>query len=252
MTDSWLAFPVGILIAMVSSTVGIGGGILWMPFLLIFLKLGPATAVLTSFMIQTAGMGSGTLTYWRRKQIDLPLAGLLLLLTLPGIAFGAWMTRSVSPPHLESILGILTLLTAFIFVSGNQNYADNGVNHVDLKRARRHGWLVSLMAVASGMLSISIGEWVVPLMRKKWSLRMSVAVATSIATIFGVCAVATIFHLIIGARGDLSTAAWAVPGVILGGQVGPRLAEKINDRVLKEIFIFLLTLIGIHLIYNSY
>ena len=35
-------------------------------------------------------------------------------------------------------------------------------------------------------------------------------------------------------------------------QLGPRLAERINDRVLKEIFIFLLTLIGIHLIYNSY
>jgi len=252
MTDSWLSFPVGILIATVSSTVGIGGGILWMPFLLIILKLGPATAVLTSLMIQTAGMGSGTLAYWRLKQIDLPLAGLLLLLTLPGIALGAWMMRRVTPTHLELILGLLTLLTALIFVSGNQSYSDTGTSSVDLKRAGRYGWLVSLMAIASGMLSISIGEWVVPLMRKKMSLRMGVAVATSIATIFGVCIMATLFHLSVGARADLSTIVWAVPGVILGGQVGPRLAERINDRVLKEVFIFLLTLIGIHLIYNSY
>lgn len=252
MADSWLSFPVGILIAMVSSTVGIGGGILWMPFLLIFLKLGPATAVLTSLMIQTAGMGSGTLAYWRLKQIDLPLAGLFLLLTLPGIALGAWLTRAVAPPHLELILGLLTLLTALIFVSGNQNYGDTGINRVDLKRAGRYGWLVSFMAIASGMLSISIGEWVVPLMRKKMSLRMGVAVATSITTIFGVCIIASFFHLCVGARADLPTIAWAIPGVILGGQVGPRLAERINDRVLKEVFIFLLTLIGIHLIYNSY
>ena len=223
-----------------------------MPFLLIFLKLGPTTAVLTSLMIQTAGMGSGTLAYWRQKQIDLPLAGLLLLLTLPGIAFGTWMTRLVSPPHLELTLGLLTLVTAFFFVSGNQNYADAGISRADLKRVSRHGWLVSLMSIASGMLSISIGEWVVPLMRKKWSLQMGVAVATSIAAIFGVCVLGSLFHLSIGARADLSTIGWAVPGVIIGGQIGPRLAEKINDRVLKEVFIFLLTLIGIHLIYNSY
>lgn len=252
MTDNWLAFPVGILIAMVSSTVGIGGGILWMPFLLIFLKLSPAAAVLTSLMIQTAGMGSGTLAYWRQRQIDLPLAGLLLLLTLPGIAIGTWLTRTVPPTHFELILGLLTLLTALIFVSGNQSYAETGYDKVDLKKAGRYGWVVSLMAVASGMLSVSIGEWVVPLMRKKMALRMGVAVATSIATIFGVCVTATFFHLCAGARVDLSTIVWAIPGVIIGGQVGPRLAERINDRVLKEVFIFLLTLIGIHLIYNSY
>ncbi len=252
MTDSWLSFPVGILIAMVSSTVGIGGGILWMPFLLIFLKLSPGTAVLTSLVIQTAGMGSGTLAYWRQRQIDMPLAGFLLLLALPGIAIGTWLTRTIAPTHLELILGLLTLLTALIFVSGNQNYAESGLDSVNLKRVGRYGWVVSLMAIASGMLSVSIGEWVVPLMRKKMSLRMGVAVATSIATIFGVCVLGALFHLWVGAKADLSAIVWAIPGVILGGQVGPRLAERINDRALKEIFIFLLTLIGIHLIFNSY
>ena len=54
--------------------------------------------------------------------------------------------------------------------------------------------------------------------------------------------------------GDASfvTILWAVPGVIIGGQIGPRISERVNDRILKEVFIFLLTLIGIHLIYNSY
>jgi len=252
MMDSWLSFPVGVLIAMVSSTVGIGGGILWMPFLLIFMGLSTGTAVLTSLMIQAVGMGSGTWAYWRQKQIDKRLAGFLLLLTLPGVALGAWFTQTVAPTHLELILGLLTLFTAIVFVSANQNYGDAGADRVDLKKAKRYGWVVTLMAIASGMLSVSIGEWVVPLMRSKMSLRMGVAIATSIATIFGVCIFATFFHLWAGIRADLPTVAWAIPGVFLGGQVGPRLAEHINDRVLKEIFIFLLTLIGIHLIYNSY
>lgn len=252
MLDSWLSLPIGIFIALLSSTVGIGGGILWMPFLLIILKLNPESAVVTSLMIQTAGMGSGTVAYCRRKQVDFRLMILLLLLTVPGIAFGAWLTRIVNPTQLELILGTLTLLTALMFVSATQIYGDSGLTRVQLKTAGRYGWAVTLMSAASGMLSISIGEWLVPLMRSKMNLRMTTAVATSIATIFGTCILGVTFHLSLGGHANLATLFWAVPGVIIGGQLGPRLAQHINDRVLKELFVFLLTLIGIHLIYNSY
>jgi uncharacterized membrane protein YfcA len=102
------------------------------------------------------------------------------------------------------------------------------------------------------MLSISIGEWLVPIMRSRLSLKMGVAVATSVATIFGVCVLGAILHLLMGGKAHAQTLVWAIPGVIIGGQIGPRIAEGINDRMLKDVFIFLLTLIGIHLIYNSY
>ena len=68
-----MALPVGILIASVASTVGIGGGILWMPFLMIIFKLKPDQAVVTSLLIQSAGMGSGTVAFWQQQQIDLRL-----------------------------------------------------------------------------------------------------------------------------------------------------------------------------------
>lgn len=250
--DSWLALPAGILIASVVSTVGIGGGILWMPFLIIIFKLKPDTAVVTSLLIQSAGMGSGTAAFWQQRQIDFRLMLFLLAVTIPGIAIGALMTRMLSPVYLELILGVLTLSTAMIFVSANQRYDDTGQIRSDIRSARRYGWIFSFMAVASGMLSISIGEWLVPLMRSRLSMKMGIAIATSVATIFGVCVLGAIFHLSMGGRPDTPTLIWAVPGVIVGGQIGPRIAGNINDRLLKEIFVFLLTLIGIHLIYNSY
>ncbi|MGD9364612.1 MAG: sulfite exporter TauE/SafE family protein [Desulfobacteraceae bacterium] len=250
--DSWLALPIGILIASVASTVGIGGGILWMPFLIIILKLRPDTAVVTSLFIQTAGMGSGTIAFWQLKQIDMRLMLFLLVVTIPGITLGAFMTRILAPVYLELILGVLTLSTALIFVSANQEYGDAGNARTDIRSARRFGCAFSAMAVASGMLSVSIGEWLVPIMRSKLSLRMGVAVATSVATIFGVCVLGLLIHLTMGGVADTATLVWAIPGVIIGGQIGPRISERINDRILKEIFIFLLTLIGIHLIYNSY
>jgi uncharacterized membrane protein YfcA len=250
--DSWLSFPVGIMIATVVSTVGIGGGVLWMPFLMIALNMRPDTAVTTSLLIQTAGMGSGAMAYWRRDQIDLRLMLLLLGITVPGLALGAFFTRILSPVYLELILGSLTLGTALIFVSAGQRYGHNGKDRAALGAARRYGWGISAMAVASGMLSVSIGEWLVPLMRSKFCLRMSVAVATSVATIFGTCVIGGALHFLLGSQPDGFALAWALPGVIIGGQIGPRIAGRINERLLKEIFIFLLTVIGIHLIYNSY
>ncbi len=246
------ALPVGVIIAGLVSTVGIGGGILWMPFFLIFLKLPAETAIVTSLLVQTAGMGSGSIAYIKRKTPDLHLAGFFLVVTLPGLGFGALLTRSLSSANLELALGILTLTTAFIFVSFNQKYSDTGLLRVPVKQAWRYGWIVSTMAIASGMLSVSIGEWLVPFMRGRLNLQMRTAISTSIVAIFGTCVVAAIIHLAFGAKAELWALAWAVPGVIIGGQVGPRLAEKINERILKEVFIFLLTLIGIHLIYNSY
>lgn len=252
MLENSLSFPVGILIAMVASTVGIGGGILWMPFLLIILKIPPEKAVVTSLMIQTAGMGSGTLAFWQKKSIDVKFLMMLLPITIPGIAMGAFLTQVLAPKHLELILGMLTLMTALIFVSANQGYSDQGRARVDPQKARRSVWIVSAMAIASGMLSISIGEWLVPYMRGRLSLRMNVAIATSISTIFGTCVLGALLHLGLGSRAEWGTLLWAVPGVIAGAQIGPRIAERINERALKEVFIFLLTLIGIHLIYNSY
>jgi len=249
---TFLAFPAGVVIASLASAVGIGGGILWMPFFILILKLSPETAVITSLLVQTAGMGSGSIAFIKQKRVDPPLAGVLLLLTLPGLGVGAFLTRLLSAANLELALGILTLTTAFLFVSANQKFADTGQERIPLKRVRRIGWIVSVMAVASGMLSVSIGEWLVPLMRNRLNLRMRVAVATSIVTIFGTCVAGSLFHVILGSSANLGALIWAVPGVIIGGQIGPRITEKINERMLKEIFIFLLTLIGIHLIYNSY
>jgi uncharacterized protein len=252
MIDTWMAFPAGIVIASASTSLGIGGGILWMPFFLIILKIRPETAVMTSLVIQTAGMGSGSITYFRTQQVDFYLVGMLLLSTVPGIAIGVYMSTYFEAGHFDLLLGLITMTTAILFVSANQKYENQEISKLELTKARPHTPLIALMAVASGMLSVSIGEWLVPLMRSRWSLNMSTSIATSIIVVFGTCIVGALLHLIAGHRMEFSIVLWAIPGVLLGGQIGPRIMIKIDERLLKEIFIFLLTLSGIHLIYNSY
>ena len=63
-------------------------------------------------------------------------------------------------------------------------------------------------------------------------------------------ALAAILHLMIGEKFATNLVLWAIPGVLLGGQIGPRLAGRIPDQTLKEIFIYGLSLAGIHMMFN--
>ncbi len=250
--DTWIVFPAAIAISTVVSTMGIGGGILWMPFLLIVLHLEPEVAVLTSLLIQIAGKGSGTFAYVKQKAVDYKLGAFMLLIAIPGIAAGAYIANSIRQAQMELILGILIMTTAFLFVSSNQKYADMGVARAEIKNIYPYSWLVILLSIGSGMLSTGIGEWMIPVMRSKLSLRMNNAIATCIFITFGICLIGASIHFALGAKADLSIVFWGVPGVIIGGQIGPRITKRINERLLKEMFIFLLTLIGVHLVYNAY
>jgi uncharacterized membrane protein YfcA len=150
------------------------------------------------------------------------------------------------------IIGVVSLGTAVLFVCSNHKYGEEGNERVDLGKAYRHTWIAGIMAVMSGMLTINIGEWLVPVMQKKMHLKMSNAVATCILVTFGMSLLGAGAHFAMAGRPSLQTLLWAIPGVLIGGQLGPRLVAKIDERVLKELFVFLLTLIGIHLVYSSY
>ncbi len=223
-----------------------------MPFLLVVLKMNPEIAVPTSLLIQTFGKGSGSIAYLKQRKVDVKLAVLLIFIAVPGIAAGAYTANKIKPSLIELVLGILTLVTAFLFVSAHQNYADQGRPQAKIKKVYRRLWVTVPISIGSGMLSTGMGEWLIPIMRSRLSLKMSSAIATCIFLTFAVCLIGTSFHLIMGSKANWSTVLWAVPGVMIGGQIGPRIINKINERLLKEIFIFLLTLIGIHLIYNAY
>jgi uncharacterized membrane protein YfcA len=214
--------------------------------------LGPEAAVLSSLLIQTAGMGSGTVAFLRQNSVDTRLALFLLCIAVPGITLGAHLAKKIDASQMEIILGLLVMTTAFLFVSSNEKYDYAGEIKADIKKASKYSWIAGLASVISGMLSISMSEWLIPVMRSKLSLRMSIAIGTCICIAFGTCIIGSAVHLVIGGHPNLPVVLWGAPGVIIGGQIGPRITKRINDNLLKEIFIFLLTLVGIHLIYNSY
>jgi uncharacterized membrane protein YfcA len=250
--EYWFVLPVAIAISTAVSSIGIGGGVLLMPFFLLILKLSPDVAVATSLVIQTAGMGSATLTCVRQQRVDFKLAGFILAVAIPGVIGGSFLAGNLKSEVMQMVLGIMVMTTAFLFVSSEQKYTDLGGAKVNMQNVYRHSWITIPASVASGMLSTSMSEWLIPVMRSKLSLNMSSAIGTCLGIAFAVSCVAATTHILMGNQVNFSVIVWAIPGVIMGGQIGPRITKRINERLLKEAFVFFLTLVGIHLIYNSY
>lgn len=203
----WWAFPAGLGISVIVSSVGISGGIMWMPFLLLALKVPVGTAVATSLLIQSAGMASAAAAYAQTGGVDLKLAGFLMILSIPGIWAGAVLCRLLSAGNLEMILGILATATSLWFVFSHDDYGAPTRNRVPVREAARWLWIALPLSVGSGLLSTGLGEWLVPLLRGRLNVVMRSAIATCVVVAFGASITALAVHTAQGARPDLGLAA---------------------------------------------
>lgn len=250
MSSEWMALPAGFIIATLATLVGFGGGILWMPYLILVARLEPAQAVVTSLIIQVGGMGSGSVAVIRAKKADLSLSLYLAGCAIFGIPVGVWLSQWISADSIVFLLGVISLAMALVFVYTQEDYDNSTMTKVSFRQTAPYLWLSTVFAVLTGLLSMGVGDFLVPILRNRLRLSMESAMAACLIVMAINAAVASILHLLIGDRFAAGVVLWAIPGVLLGGQVGPRLAGRIPDQTLKEIFIYGLSLAGIHMMFN--
>jgi uncharacterized membrane protein YfcA len=250
MSVEWTALPAGFIIATLATLVGFGGGILWMPFLILVAGLDPTQAVVTSLVIQVGGMGSGSVAVIKAKKADLRLSLALSACAFLGVPIGVWLSRVVSADSMVFLLGVLSLTMALVFVYTQDDFENSVVSQVSLRQTAPYLWLSTLFAILTGLLSMGVGDFLVPILRNRLRMTMESAMSACLIVMAMNAALAAILHLIIGEKFATNLVLWAIPGVILGGQIGPRLAGRIPDQTLKEIFIYGLSLAGIHMMFN--
>ncbi len=249
MSGEWTALPVGFIIATLATLVGIGGGILWMPYLIFVAHLDPTQAVVTSLVIQVGGMGSGSLAVIAKRKTDLRLSLCLAACAFPGVPVGVWLSRFVPATSVVFLLGVFCLAVGLVFVY-TQDDLDFSRNRVSLRETAPYLWLATLFSVMTGLLSMGVGDFLVPVLRNRLRMNMESAMGACLIVMALNAALAAVLHLMIGETFAGRLALWAIPGVLVGGQVGPRLAGRIPDQTLKEIFIYGLSLAGIHMMFT--
>ncbi|MHA1338910.1 MAG: sulfite exporter TauE/SafE family protein [Promethearchaeota archaeon] len=111
----------GLLISFICSMVGLGGGILFIPILILLYKIPSQDAIGISIFAMSATTTSATIGYFRYKCIDWKLGLMYDIFDLPGVIIGALITSLISDWILELICGCTIIILGSIVVAKRNN-----------------------------------------------------------------------------------------------------------------------------------
>ena len=260
----WFMFPVSILVATCAMLSGIGGAALFTPiFVLIFPLLGPEyalhstmAAVTAALMTQTFGFLSGFVGYCRRRLIDFPLAFRILRIAAPVGIIGAFAAFLVHESILLASYAVLVAVLAIVMwrnrppagadrfgLEGPPRTIIDSRGHEYVYRTPRLGVksyaLTSLGAFLTGMVSVGLGEVTISKLTRK-GVPIAVAAATSVlVVIVTVVFASTTLAAQLIRDGGWTAVPWDllvydIPGVLIGGQIGPRLQGRIAPHTMRR------------------
>lgn len=235
--------------------LGVGGGLILVPVLTLFLGVEIKLAVAASLLGVIAVSTTASTTYLARGWVDRRLGLVLLVATAFGGILGGYVAGVLDGRVIAAIFGLVLLVVVGQMVRrrveapidpGSQpgrlevdgSYVEPTTGEEVGYRARRigTGGVISIGAGAlSGLLGIGGGVVNVPTMNVLMGVPIRVAVSTS-TYMLGATAVAS--AVLYYARGEIDglIAAPVVVGVLVGARLGARLAARVPQRALQLIF----------------
>lgn len=278
----WFMFPVSIMVATTAMLSGIGGAALFTPIFLIILPLlgpeyplaTPVAAIGVALLTETFGFSSGFIGYCRKGLIDFQSARPFIAVAVPVAVAGALVLQFANPTFLKGAYATLMLTLAVVMYrhhepveheievlmgasSGKPRemreiHARDGTIYRFKKPRQGNGAIAtSIGAFLTGLLSVGIGEVVMPQLAKRNGVPIPVAAATSVLVVIITIASASFTQIsaLISAGGVQAVpwhlVAYTVPAVIIGGQIGPRLQGKISQRTMERSIGILFGVIGV-------
>ena len=252
---SFLFLVVGGFIAgTFGALLGLGGGVLLIPFLVMVLGVPMHQAIATSIIAVIATSSAGASMNLERRVVHMRLGMLLETATVSGAILGGMTANYLSANVLTKLFSGLLFIVALIMVwrtrlsSAQETIDTNGVlTTIFIEDASGKSvtysvkklpavMCVSLIAGnVSGLLGVGGGIFKVPAMHMISGIPMKAATATSNFMI-GVTAAASAF--IYFAHGHINPfiASTAALGVLAGSMTGIHISRKIHSTVLTWIF----------------
>lgn len=261
-------FIIASFIGIIASMIGVGGGSLLVPSLVILFSIPIHMAVSTSLLSIIFISLSSVIVYARNKLIDYKLGLLITTFSGLGAFLGAFISLQISNNILQLIFGL-----ALIFVGILMNVKDR--MKIQQIRFNKFLWerqfynkenntmekyyiniplvssLTFLVGVYSGTLGLGGGTLFVPILYLTCGINMHLAVGTSMFIILSTSIFGSTGHIVQGNINPI-LAIPVIIGYILGAQIGSRISVRSSSKKLKFIFSIIMMLIGIKLILDVF
>lgn len=272
----WFMFPISIIIATTAMASGVGGATFFAPLFMLALGLPPEVAIGTGLITEVFGFSSGVYAYVRKRLIDYRLGINLLIFTLPLALVGAWVSGRIDPIVLKLIFGMGLLAIAMSFLrTPTPKEIENLDQGIEDEYGKDKGqrclvtaggeeicytvcnkaegaFLAGIGGLFVGMISTGLGELNGYFLLRRCKVPSRVSVATSVFVVALTALAGASGHLFQFAKlGSevmntvLSIVIFTVPGVMIGGQIGPFISGKISQHTLERGLGALFTLVAL-------
>jgi uncharacterized membrane protein YfcA len=243
-------------IGIVATLTGISGGAFKTPLLIILFFLSAELAAAASLLSAVFVAVAGSLAYYRQKTeaINFRVGLLLVIATIPGTYAGVILRTVFAHAHLlRFIFGIALFpigLKMMMFIPDDNNETNGEgkvfrISQVSLKKQVMIVFVAFLAGISAGLLGLGGGTLIVPALCIILNFPIMVAAATSMFTmIFTTSAGSLINYITITETASVSVLLYygltMGLGMVIGGFIGPKYADRVDGFLLQRLFGFVL------------
>lgn len=258
------------LAGIAGSLLGLGGGLIVVPALTLFLGVDIRLAIGASIISVIATSSGAAAAYVRDRLANLRVAMFLELGTTAGAITGAWVAGVVHPRLLFVLFGVVLASSAIAMLRPRaavapRRHGDTHLAHrlrlqssyFDDARGQEVAYeparpilglgLMYVAGIVSGLLGVGSGALKVPAMDLAMELPIKVSTATSNFMI-GVTAAASASLYFARGQIDPFVAAPVAIGVLSGAFAGSKLLSRVSGRVLRVAFVLVLAAVSLQML----
>lgn len=258
---------IGLITAFVGSLMGLGGGVILVPVLLLmassfdaFQWATPQAIVGVSLVVMIFTGLSSTLAYLKVKRVDYKTGFLFLIGSIPGGVIGAWLNQHIDAGSFQLYFGFLMIFISILLVFKKKKPAKKDLTGKNVRTFEFNGieyrykvnkvaaiFLALMVGTLSGLFGIGGGSIMVPAMILLFGFPVHIAAATSMFMIFFVSVFGSVTHIALG-HVPWEYVLFFIPGAWFGGKLGAKVNQKLSGNTLEWILRGLLIIIGIRMI----
>jgi len=241
-----------LLLSILFSFLGMGGAVIYVP-LFYWLGIDLITAIAMALMLNVVTTASASVTYLRKKTVDLPTAAPFILSSAIAAPLGAYVSTSVTEEFVLHTFSVVVAAAGVLMILSKDIGENDTASNLDVKERLAIGIIAGLfIGSIAGLLGIGGGIFLVPIL-----VFLGFGVRRAPAT----SALVVLFSSLSGFLSHISNAqiefhTLAILGIVafIGGQLGSHLMylrvsslRGFFEDYFKKIFGLLLILISMML-----
>ncbi len=234
-------------IALILSMFGKGGGEFYVPILLTLGFSYQESATMTLFLLIISGI-TMSIVFHKKALIDWPVGIGVILTSATGSFLGGFVSADINPLYLKLIFSFLLLVSAYFLAKPIEKRKSFQSRFMWKRSCCNENYsvpvlivfpLIFLVGFIAGMVGISGGGLIVPILLLIGNVPLRIAFATNSIMVLFSSAFGFLGH-ILKTSIDWHLTIFLALAIVAGAIVGANLSTRINIKHLKKIFIFIL------------